>query len=119
MKLKELLINNFRALEDIGFPLNPDANVIVGPNAVGKSTILEAIRISKGILAPRTINESISVLQYLGAMSPHMPQQLNIKPLMRNLAAPLQIRTTYSLNDFRTCCVIWLRASTCPTAGRC
>jgi recombinational DNA repair ATPase RecF len=70
MKIRNISIHNFRALEDIQFSLNPHANVIVGPNAIGKSTILEAIRLAKVILAPRMQSEGIHVLQHLGASSP-------------------------------------------------
>ena len=54
MYLKMLEVKNFRALEDIRVEFNPRVNVIVGPNAIGKTTILEAIRLVKVLLAPRT-----------------------------------------------------------------
>jgi len=42
MRLQHLSIHNFRALEDINVTFRGLADVIVGPNAVGKTTILEA-----------------------------------------------------------------------------
>lgn len=99
MKLREITIQNFRGLERIHFLLNSHANVIVGPNAVGKSTILEAIRLAKAVLAPRTQNETATVLQHLGASSPHMPQQIDIGALTQNVLSPLQIYCVYELAD--------------------
>jgi predicted ATP-dependent endonuclease of OLD family len=69
MKLKSLVIRNFRGIEVINFTLDLTANVIVGPNAVGKTTILEALRLVKGTLAPRTSDENQYVFTSLGAFS--------------------------------------------------
>ena len=99
MKLQNISIENFRGLKEIRFALDPHANVIVGPNAVGKSTVLEAIRLAKAILAPRTPNENSQVLLNLGAASPHMPQQLSLKPLTLDESRPLRIDCRYILND--------------------
>jgi len=45
MQLQRLEIRNFRGLKEIDLVTDKAMNVIVGPNAVGKSTILEAIRL--------------------------------------------------------------------------
>ncbi len=76
MHLKRLRVENFRALEKIDVEFDARVSVIIGPNAIGKTTVLEAIRLAKGILSPRTQNETNQVLQALGAMSPHMPQRI-------------------------------------------
>lgn len=42
--LKTLLLRNFRRYEESFFQFQPNLNTIVGPNAFGKTTILEAIQ---------------------------------------------------------------------------
>jgi recombinational DNA repair ATPase RecF len=57
MHLKSLHIKNFRALEEIDIDFERPVSVIVGPNAIGKTTLLEAVRLVKALAAPRTQNE--------------------------------------------------------------
>ena len=45
MKIKKLILKNFRAYKDITIDFDSDLNVIIGRNDVGKSTILEALDI--------------------------------------------------------------------------
>ncbi len=45
MKIKKLILKNFRAYKDISIDLDSNLNVIIGKNDVGKSTILEAMDI--------------------------------------------------------------------------
>jgi predicted ATPase len=99
MRLQNLSIRNFRALEDINVAFRGVADVIVGPNAVGKTTILEAIRLTKAILTPRIPNEAQQALITLGAVSPHLPQQINFAALARNPKAPLVIACKYELTE--------------------
>jgi AAA15 family ATPase/GTPase len=58
MRIQRLDVENFRGLEGISFQPDKPLNVIVGPNAVGKSTVLEAIRLVKAMLAPRYFQDS-------------------------------------------------------------
>ncbi len=51
MHLHTLRISNFRALENIEVQFDTLVSVIIGPNAIGKTTILEAIRFAKAVLA--------------------------------------------------------------------
>jgi recombinational DNA repair ATPase RecF len=53
MKLKHIAIKNFRALEDIEFDLDSRVGVVVGPNAIGKTTLLEAIRLANTTVVDR------------------------------------------------------------------
>src|SRR5450631_3629719 len=62
MHISHVAIRNLRALEDIDCEFSPRINVIVGPNAVGKTRILQALRLSKALLAPRTQQETQQVL---------------------------------------------------------
>lgn len=99
MHITHLVIKNFRALEDIECDLSPRVNVIVGPNGVGKTTILHAIRVAKAILAPRTPNEAFQVLISIGAASPHFPQRLFLNSLAREVNKSIDVRCTFSLSD--------------------
>jgi predicted ATPase len=97
MHIHSLKVKNFRALEDIYVELDGKINVIVGPNAAGKTTVLEAARLLKAILAPRTQNESAQVLQSLAASSPHQPQQLRLQAIARDINKPVVIGSRFKL----------------------
>ena len=99
MYIQHFVIRNLRALEDIDCELSPRINVIVGPNAVGKTTILQAMRLVKALLAPRTNQETQQVLISLGAASPHFPQRLFVESLVRDANKLLEIRCTCVLTD--------------------
>ena len=45
MKLRKLILENFRGYKNLEVPLNENLNVIIGKNDIGKSTILEALEI--------------------------------------------------------------------------
>jgi hypothetical protein len=94
-----LAIKNFRAIADIDCDLSPRMNVIVGPNAVGKTTILQALRLVKGLIAPRSKNEAQQVLVSLSAASPHFPQRIFLKTLARDPSLQTELRSTYVLTD--------------------
>lgn len=108
MHVKSLKVKNFRALEDIDVDFDSRVNVIVGPNAVGKTTVLEAIRLVKSLLSPRTQNESMQVLFSLGASSPHLPQQISLAALARNQNLPVVIGVRFELSQEE---IEWLEAS--------
>ena len=59
MYIGRVVIQNFRAFHQLHFDLSAGVNVIVGPNAIGKTTILQAIRLTKAILAPRSPKEGL------------------------------------------------------------
>jgi energy-coupling factor transporter ATP-binding protein EcfA2 len=99
MHIRHVAIKNFRALEDIDCPLGPRINVIVGPNGVGKTTILQALRLTKALLAPRTQNETQQVLISLGAASPHFPQRIFLNSLARDASRLVEVRATFELSQ--------------------
>jgi predicted ATP-binding protein involved in virulence len=99
MKIEEVEITNFRAIQKVRINFDGVVNVIVGPNAVGKTTILEAIRLVKAILAPRTPNETSQALISAGASSPHIPQQINVAAIARDIDKPVQIIVRFKLED--------------------
>lgn len=43
MELLELKLNNFRNYQDLEVTFSPGVNVFLGPNAQGKTNLLEAI----------------------------------------------------------------------------
>jgi hypothetical protein len=99
MHLTRLRVQNFRSIENIEVEFDNLVSVIVGPNAVGKTTVLEAIRLAKGLLAPRTQNETLQTLISLGAATPHLPQQLNSGGLSHRPEAPLIVKCAFKLAD--------------------
>lgn len=98
MHIKALRIKNFRAIEDVNVEFDNRVNIIVGPNAIGKTTILESIRLAKALLCPRTQNESMQALFALGAASPHIPQQLAFPALARNPSIPVVIGIRFEMS---------------------
>lgn len=99
MHLKSLDVRNFRALDEIHAEFDDSVNVIVGPNAIGKTTILEAIRLAKALLAPRTVNEATQVLIALRALVQHNPQNFLPNALARDLKKKIEIKCRYQLTE--------------------
>jgi predicted ATPase len=97
MRLKSLKISNFRALKDVEVEFAAGVNVIVGPNAIGKTTILEAIRLAKALVAARTGNEAVQALVGIGAVPQHNPQQLIPTAIATDVNQPVSIRSNYIL----------------------
>ena len=54
MIITNINIANFRGLQSITLNTQSRINVIVGPNAIGKSTLLEYLRLVKAVLAPKS-----------------------------------------------------------------
>lgn len=99
MHLHRLHVSNFRALENIEVEFDSLVSVIIGPNAVGKTTILEAIRLAKSVLAPRTSNESLQTMISLGLVSPHMPQTLLPTAIAANSDKPTIIKCLFKVEQ--------------------
>jgi len=99
MRLTYFLARNFRGLEDIETEFDNKVNVIVGPNAVGKTTVLEAIRFSKALLAPRTQSESQQTLMALGASVPYNPQMFFPDAVARDVTKQIEVRCHYQFTD--------------------
>ncbi|WP_426263970.1 AAA family ATPase [Sphingomonas sp. PWP1-2] len=97
MYLKTLTIKNFRALTDISLEFSSGINVIVGPNAIGKTTILGAIRLAKSLLSQRVASEAQQTLISLGGVSPHNPTQLIVENLAQDKEKMLEIKCGYKI----------------------
>src|SRR5690348_12455336 len=96
--LKSLHVKNFRAIDDIRIEFDNLVNVIVGPNAIGKTTLLETIRLIKAALASRTAGELTQVLLQLGIVSPHNTQVLIADAVVRDEKLPIEIACHYELS---------------------
>jgi len=101
MRIKKLRIENLRGLSDVSFEFDQATNVIVGPNAIGKTTILESVRLAKALLMPRYFQEGQQVLVSLGAMSPHpqMNNYLDFSSLARDESSPIKVGLNFELSD--------------------
>jgi predicted ATPase len=101
MQISAISIKNFRAIEDIQIDLSSRCNVVVGPNAIGKTTFVDAIRLVKGLIAPRTQNESNQTLFGLGAMSPHTPGEFDVTSLAGDADRKIEIECSviFSLEE--------------------
>jgi predicted ATPase len=100
MHLHSIEVENFRSLTKVSIPkFSIGANLLVGPNAVGKTTLLEAVRLNKALLAPRTQQEMRSVMHQLGFSSAHLPQQLNHSAIASDLQKKVLIKCMYKLSE--------------------
>jgi predicted ATPase len=99
MHLHEVTIENFRSIKQMSFKFDERVNLLIGPNAAGKTSVLEAIRLAKALLAPRTASESQQLLIQLGAGTPNLTQALNFAAIMGDINLPLKILCSYKLND--------------------
>jgi predicted ATPase len=99
VRLTYVRAQNFRALEDVTLNLGEPISVIVGPNAIGKTTVLQAIRLARSILAPRTGAETQQVLMSLNALPQGSVQAILPEAIARDTNKPILIDTTYSITD--------------------
>lgn len=101
MKVRRLEIENVRGLSSVQFDFESHTNVIVGPNAIGKTTVLEALRLVRAVLMPRYFQEAQQVLTGLGLISPQ-PQTLqgyvDLGALAREVSAPVRVAVTLELS---------------------
>jgi len=80
MKIKSLRIKNFRSFADVTIPFN-DYTCLVGPNGVGKSTVLYALN----VFFRETANSSTDLTQ-LSAEDFHQ----------KDTADPIEITITFT-----------------------
>ena len=99
VRLTQLVVRNFRGLESIEVAFDNRVNIIVGPNAVGKTTVLEAIRLAKALLAPRSQNEAGQTLQSLRVAVPHYPQRIFPQAVARDAGKSVEIRCRYEFGE--------------------
>ena len=95
MKIKNLLIENFKAISKLELKSLGDFIIIAGPNGSGKSTMMEAVKFFKSCYGGYQQGEFTNLLNALG-----MTQNSQIDPttLFHNPAKPLKIELDIELN---------------------
>src|SRR5687768_16400110 len=68
MKLRRLHITSFAAIGNLDVEFVPGLNVLYGPNDLGKSTVVAAIRL--GLLLPHTSTHCEQYIPWTGADDP-------------------------------------------------
>src|SRR4051794_23632044 len=68
MILRQLQVTNFAAVRDLDIEFGPGLNVLYGPNDLGKSTLVEAIRLA--LLLPHTSNACEPFMVWSGGPEP-------------------------------------------------
>jgi DNA repair exonuclease SbcCD ATPase subunit len=68
MKLHRLQVTSFAAIESVDIEFGPGLNVLYGPNDLGKSTVVAAIRL--GLLLPHTSTHSEKYVGWTGPGDP-------------------------------------------------
>src|SRR6516165_958058 len=68
MRLHRLRIANFAAIENVDVEFGPGLNVLYGPNDLGKSTVVSAIRL--GLLLPHTSTHCDQYVGWTGSGDP-------------------------------------------------
>ena len=64
MKISKLSVTGLRALSQAEFEFNPGINLLVGVNGVGKTTVLDALRISLSRILPRITSSNSPKLSF-------------------------------------------------------
>lgn len=57
MLINEIKLHNYRNYSNITIPLHPTLNIIVGPNGIGKTNILESVIVTSNTKSFRTLND--------------------------------------------------------------
>lgn len=94
MRLTELDISNFRAIERFQISNLSDFIVIAGPNGCGKSCVLDAIRLLKSYYGGYQQNE---LQQWFGEFQIDLSRPANIARLFRDQSEPIRISATIEL----------------------
>ena len=96
MKIENLEIHNFRAIENVVIEADSPMVVIAGPNGCGKSCVLDAIRLVKSIYGGYADNE---YGLWLGEfqIEPNSPNSM--KKVLRDKDKEARIHITLSLHD--------------------
>jgi hypothetical protein len=97
MKLRSIEIRNYRCFEHLQVPFDGESLVLVGPNAVGKSSLLEAITLSLvgGEITKRDfrkLDEGIEITAILGGVTPD--EQADFADAMDFNVSPPVLRIT-------------------------
>src|SRR5436190_21610616 len=78
MRLHRLYVKSFAGILDADIELGPGLNVLYGPNDLGKSTLVEAIRLA--LLLPHTSNYCDEYVPWAGAGNPTVDLTFETEP---------------------------------------
>lgn len=98
MHLTSFEICNYKGLTEVRGEIKHRISVVVGPNAVGKSSLLDAIRLAKGVLAPRFPQDTEFLLTDLGLYSPNT-RTIDLAPCRGRMDGPINVRYTFAIDD--------------------
>ena len=85
MRLHRLRIVSFAAIESVDLEFGPGLNVLYGPNDLGKSTMVAAIRLA--LLLPHTSTHCEQYVGWAGSGDPvvEITFQTEAQPFLENL----------------------------------
>lgn len=88
MRIKHLVVRNFRAITDLQLTELGDSVVIAGPNGCGKSCVFDAIRLLKSVYGGYQQNEWQN---WFGEFQININQRAEWLPLLQNRSLPLEV----------------------------
>ena len=78
MKLHRLQVSNFAAVREVDIEFGPGLNVLYGPNDLGKSTLVEAIRLA--LLLPHASTSCEPFVRWTGGRDPVVDLTFETEP---------------------------------------
>src|SRR5690348_16095951 len=96
MKLTQLRIENFKAISLVELEGLANFVLIAGPNGVGKSCVLDAVRMLKSHHAGYVPNE---IDHLYGEFQLDTREPSRLRPLFRNVAKPIRIAAAFTLSE--------------------
>ena len=95
MKIKQLEIQNFRAIDHVAIDSDSTMVVIAGPNGCGKSCVLDAIRLAKSVYGGYDPHE---FRNWLGEFQIDPNSPADMRKVLRDKTKSAQVRVVVSLH---------------------
>ena len=95
MKIKQLEITNFKAIDHVSINSDSTMVVIAGPNGCGKSCVLDAIRLAKSAYGGYDLNE---FRNWLGEFQIDPNSPVDMKKVLRDKSRGAQVRIVIVLH---------------------
>ena len=99
MKIKQLEIQNFRAIDHVSIESDSTMVVIAGPNGCGKSCVLDAIRLAKSVYGGYDPHEFRS---WLGEFQIDPNSPADMRKVLRDKTKSAQVRMVITLHPPET-----------------